>query len=114
MLRSLVGSEMCIRDSLEIRNRQCVSQLDQRIRDTHSVEKELTTKSAGDSASKQEVSRLHGAVEVLSRELTEAKVEIDRLETDKHELVKSMSCLLYTSDAADEEDSVDIGGRRSI
>ena len=23
-------------------------------------------------------------------------------------------CLLYTSDAADEEDSVDIGGRRSI
>lgn len=78
---------------LEIRNRQCVSQLDQRIRDTHSVEKELTSKSAGDSASMQEVTRLHGAVEVLSRELTEAKVEIDRLETDKHELIKSMSRL---------------------
>eukprot|EP00656_Telonema_subtile_P054859 TRINITY_DN8295_c0_g1_i1.p1 TRINITY_DN8295_c0_g1~~TRINITY_DN8295_c0_g1_i1.p1 ORF type:complete len:229 (-),score=12.81 TRINITY_DN8295_c0_g1_i1:14-700(-) len=26
----------------------------------------------------------------------------------------SMSCLLYTSDAADEEDSVDLGGRRII
>ena len=26
----------------------------------------------------------------------------------------STSCLLYTSDAADEEDSVDLGGRRII
>src|SRR5664280_208842 len=26
----------------------------------------------------------------------------------------SVSCLLYTSDAADEEDSVDLGGRRII
>ena len=26
----------------------------------------------------------------------------------------SFSCLLYTSDAADEEDSVDLGGRRII
>ena len=25
-----------------------------------------------------------------------------------------MGCLLYTSDAADEEDSVDLGGRRII
>ena len=25
-----------------------------------------------------------------------------------------MGCLLYTSDAADEEDSVDLGGRRLI
>ena len=28
--------------------------------------------------------------------------------------VYSLSCLLYTSDAADEEDSVDLGGRRII
>ena len=27
---------------------------------------------------------------------------------------EAMSCLLYTSDAADEEDSVDLGGRRII
>ena len=26
----------------------------------------------------------------------------------------NMDCLLYTSDAADEEDSVDLGGRRII
>eukprot|EP00658_Telonema_sp_P-2_P034618 TRINITY_DN25260_c0_g1_i1.p1 TRINITY_DN25260_c0_g1~~TRINITY_DN25260_c0_g1_i1.p1 ORF type:complete len:150 (-),score=39.36 TRINITY_DN25260_c0_g1_i1:47-496(-) len=29
-------------------------------------------------------------------------------------LAMAMSCLLYTSDAADEEDSVDLGGRRII
>src|SRR5665648_1249109 len=29
-------------------------------------------------------------------------------------VVKYKTCLLYTSDAADEEDSVDIGGRRII
>ena len=28
--------------------------------------------------------------------------------------VFTMNCLLYTSDAADEEDSVDLGGRRII
>ena len=29
-------------------------------------------------------------------------------------LLYSYACLLYTSDAADEEDSVDLGGRRII
>ena len=29
-------------------------------------------------------------------------------------LMKDLICLLYTSDAADEEDSVDLGGRRII
>src|SRR5674536_386594 len=29
-------------------------------------------------------------------------------------LVEVIGCLLYTSDAADEEDSVDLGGRRII
>ena len=28
--------------------------------------------------------------------------------------IEYMGCLLYTSDAADEEDSVDLGGRRTI
>eukprot|EP00828_Plagiopyla_frontata_P002106 TRINITY_DN1013_c0_g1_i9.p1 TRINITY_DN1013_c0_g1~~TRINITY_DN1013_c0_g1_i9.p1 ORF type:complete len:105 (-),score=20.46 TRINITY_DN1013_c0_g1_i9:37-351(-) len=32
----------------------------------------------------------------------------------KNLLINSQSCLLYTSDAADEEDSVDLGGRRII
>ena len=30
------------------------------------------------------------------------------------EAARSVLCLLYTSDAADEEDSVDLGGRRII
>ena len=29
-------------------------------------------------------------------------------------LIEFLICLLYTSDAADEEDSVDLGGRRII
>ena len=32
----------------------------------------------------------------------------------KHADAVVKSCLLYTSDAADEEDSVDLGGRRII
>src|SRR5665648_1086038 len=40
--------------------------------------------------------------------LTETEVEQD----NKRFLLRS--CLLYTSDAADEEDSVDLGGRRII
>src|SRR5664280_3763998 len=31
-----------------------------------------------------------------------------------NELIPYKTCLLYTSDAADEEDSVDLGGRRII
>eukprot|EP00656_Telonema_subtile_P045701 TRINITY_DN51971_c0_g1_i1.p1 TRINITY_DN51971_c0_g1~~TRINITY_DN51971_c0_g1_i1.p1 ORF type:complete len:386 (-),score=7.44 TRINITY_DN51971_c0_g1_i1:32-1189(-) len=34
--------------------------------------------------------------------------------TPLHRLCMSSACLLYTSDAADEEDSVDLGGRRII
>src|SRR5674536_235185 len=64
MLRSLVGSEMCIRDRVEWRRiRRCAGE-------THSTVR----------------------VSVPARR----------------------SCLLYTSDAADEEDSVDLGGRRLI
>ena len=39
-----------------------------------------------------------------------------RLLTDRHERRHSrrISCLLYTSDAADERSSVDLGGRRII
>ena len=33
---------------------------------------------------------------------------------DPHELAKLAACLLYTSDAADERSSVDLGGRRTI
>ena len=47
-----------------------------------------------------------------------AKLELN--EEEKEQAKKDMGamldyiCLLYTSDAADEEDSVDLGGRRII
>ena len=34
--------------------------------------------------------------------------------SNKTKMILTNSCLLYTSDAADEEDSVDLGGRRLI
>ena len=49
--------------------------------------------------------------------------ELPKVNTDKEEILKSLegqyggevtSCLLYTSDAADERSSVDLGGRRII
>ena len=51
---------------------------------------------------------------------TEKEVEMAELMTDvipsleMVRMVNSGTCLLYTSDAADEEDSVDFGGRRVI
>ena len=36
------------------------------------------------------------------------------LTTEEEGVASSCGCLLYTSDAADEEDSVDLGGRRII
>ena len=50
---------------------------------------------------------LHGLakLEFLSRPLSHQFIVF---------LIKHIVCLLYTSDAADEEDSVDLGGRRII
>ena len=43
------------------------------------------------------------------------KVQGSDISTNKNiDRVKQKNCLLYTSDAADEEDSVDLGGRRII
>ena len=36
------------------------------------------------------------------------------VQVENGDIVKLYPCLLYTSDAADEEDSVDLGGRRII
>eukprot|EP00658_Telonema_sp_P-2_P076398 TRINITY_DN6675_c0_g1_i1.p1 TRINITY_DN6675_c0_g1~~TRINITY_DN6675_c0_g1_i1.p1 ORF type:complete len:112 (+),score=31.75 TRINITY_DN6675_c0_g1_i1:25-360(+) len=76
MLRSLVGSEMCIRDSLSV-----------------------------------------GVLGIHHNEGTGGQCE--GLRGESHKLTKGYKisrhcCLLYTSDAADEEDSVDLGGRRII
>ncbi|CZS11783.1 hypothetical protein CDFC105_93892 [Clostridioides difficile] len=51
--------------------------------------------------------------EVLKKLKREGKIK-DDLYFVKPKYVKYIPCLLYTSDAADEEDSVDLGGRRII
>eukprot|EP00658_Telonema_sp_P-2_P074514 TRINITY_DN63773_c0_g1_i1.p1 TRINITY_DN63773_c0_g1~~TRINITY_DN63773_c0_g1_i1.p1 ORF type:complete len:100 (-),score=8.07 TRINITY_DN63773_c0_g1_i1:65-364(-) len=78
MLRSLVGSEMCIRDS-------------------H-----------------------HHGVSVLGSSGIFGVVVLPRIGSISERVgqgvwrARPQRCLLYTSDAADEEDSVDLGGRRII
>ena len=51
-----------------------------------------------------------GPVNAMNEEYRQAMAAtIDRLEQEK-----DLACLLYTSDAADERSSVDLGGRRII
>ena len=45
--------------------------------------------------------------------LDDSKIEI-KLTPNRGDALSVTGCLLYTSDAADEEDSVDFGDRRSI
>eukprot|EP00658_Telonema_sp_P-2_P058942 TRINITY_DN47565_c0_g1_i1.p1 TRINITY_DN47565_c0_g1~~TRINITY_DN47565_c0_g1_i1.p1 ORF type:complete len:120 (-),score=49.82 TRINITY_DN47565_c0_g1_i1:5-364(-) len=84
MLRSLVGSEMCIRDRFNM------------------------LKSQGNHDWK---TLLHGVLRITLLAIGNmvAQAAGQNLLLDAAE-----RCLLYTSDAADEEDSVDLGGRRII
>src|SRR5664280_2105128 len=50
----------------------------------------------------------------LASQPTMSRLENSVTKTDLFRLGKLLVCLLYTSDAADEEDSVDLGGRRII
>ena len=47
-------------------------------------------------------------------EVTDLKQAYELAKNSPGTIVTDMPCLLYTSDAADEEDSVDLGGRRTI
>eukprot|EP00658_Telonema_sp_P-2_P000478 TRINITY_DN10182_c0_g2_i4.p1 TRINITY_DN10182_c0_g2~~TRINITY_DN10182_c0_g2_i4.p1 ORF type:complete len:105 (-),score=23.04 TRINITY_DN10182_c0_g2_i4:63-377(-) len=90
MLRSLVGSEMCIRDS-----QHCCPRLHQHIPHRH----------RGPHCQHHLPQRLCDRPPQRHRQ---AYPLTHRLPLHTH------TCLLYTSDAADEEDSVDLGGRRII
>ena len=41
-------------------------------------------------------------------------IKVQHIDSDRAEVTIPYSCLLYTSDAADERSSVDLGGRRII
>eukprot|EP00658_Telonema_sp_P-2_P036539 TRINITY_DN26409_c0_g1_i1.p2 TRINITY_DN26409_c0_g1~~TRINITY_DN26409_c0_g1_i1.p2 ORF type:complete len:109 (+),score=31.43 TRINITY_DN26409_c0_g1_i1:158-484(+) len=98
MLRSLVGSEMCIRDRPSTASvAMSRGMLDQsahkpKVRE-HTISSRLKS-SPPHSARVSSVPR--------QRHSTSSPNPND------------LTCLLYTSDAADEEDSVDLGGRRII
>eukprot|EP00658_Telonema_sp_P-2_P045383 TRINITY_DN33333_c0_g1_i1.p2 TRINITY_DN33333_c0_g1~~TRINITY_DN33333_c0_g1_i1.p2 ORF type:complete len:104 (-),score=16.17 TRINITY_DN33333_c0_g1_i1:11-322(-) len=97
MLRSLVGSEMCIRD-------RCIAVLLGTVLQVP----------VGDLPT----SLLHGILSMIT-----AIAAVEWVCTD-HELTPVLwslctttiyiACLLYTSDAADEEDSVNLGGWRFV
>src|SRR5674536_402615 len=86
MLRSLVGSEMCIRDS-------------------HRHDPDRAGGSPQTATPRPTLPlRAPARRSVLGRRAEQPRAR----PTERH------TCLLYTSDAADEEDSVDLGGHRII
>eukprot|EP00658_Telonema_sp_P-2_P019616 TRINITY_DN1773_c0_g1_i4.p1 TRINITY_DN1773_c0_g1~~TRINITY_DN1773_c0_g1_i4.p1 ORF type:complete len:105 (-),score=40.02 TRINITY_DN1773_c0_g1_i4:114-428(-) len=86
MLRSLVGSEMCIRDRYG-KTRKCDA--------TWGRQPCVEPNVRG--------SRTSATTTADATSATDGSTSAD-----------ASTCLLYTSDAADEEDSVDLGGRRII
>ena len=58
--------------------------------------------------------RLLSAFGFTSHRLLTARSAFEDLPKLFHHITPRDTCLLYTSDAADEEDSVDLGGRRLI
>eukprot|EP00658_Telonema_sp_P-2_P069039 TRINITY_DN58096_c0_g1_i3.p1 TRINITY_DN58096_c0_g1~~TRINITY_DN58096_c0_g1_i3.p1 ORF type:complete len:196 (+),score=41.16 TRINITY_DN58096_c0_g1_i3:57-644(+) len=121
MLRSLVGSEMCIRDSLSIKPPALSS------RPTTGGE----GYDGGSSSSGGQQYYYHtldiGTIAISptssASRLTNASTTtivshpnraIPGSTSSMFAASVGAACLLYTSDAADEEDSVDLGGRRII
>eukprot|EP00658_Telonema_sp_P-2_P053290 TRINITY_DN41779_c0_g1_i1.p1 TRINITY_DN41779_c0_g1~~TRINITY_DN41779_c0_g1_i1.p1 ORF type:complete len:134 (+),score=50.79 TRINITY_DN41779_c0_g1_i1:46-447(+) len=100
MLRSLVGSEMCIRDR--------GTQPDIDLRGVVNVTKMWVVRSGRPT---------HWLDVVFDIPTIHSPLHIPLLSHRRRRRRKERSalgCLLYTSDAADEEDSVDLGGRRII
>eukprot|EP00658_Telonema_sp_P-2_P007263 TRINITY_DN12707_c0_g1_i1.p1 TRINITY_DN12707_c0_g1~~TRINITY_DN12707_c0_g1_i1.p1 ORF type:complete len:112 (-),score=32.27 TRINITY_DN12707_c0_g1_i1:71-406(-) len=105
MLRSLVGSEMCIRDRGG-GGGEGPSTMDSRYPSTTMLpsSKCSTTTTLPYCRVDGRLSEISGGVSACSRR---GSMVVDRARYGS-------TCLLYTSDAADEEDSVDLGGRRII
>eukprot|EP00658_Telonema_sp_P-2_P039123 TRINITY_DN27991_c0_g1_i2.p1 TRINITY_DN27991_c0_g1~~TRINITY_DN27991_c0_g1_i2.p1 ORF type:complete len:126 (+),score=50.03 TRINITY_DN27991_c0_g1_i2:102-479(+) len=100
MLRSLVGSEMCIRDRYQRRVRVYLV--------WKGTEMEIRHFAHGTCP-------LTGPqIPLLCVNIHEHAYCLDYPSTDDGLERYVRNCLLYTSDAADEEDSVDLGGRRII
>eukprot|EP00658_Telonema_sp_P-2_P084373 TRINITY_DN9355_c0_g1_i7.p1 TRINITY_DN9355_c0_g1~~TRINITY_DN9355_c0_g1_i7.p1 ORF type:complete len:118 (+),score=43.34 TRINITY_DN9355_c0_g1_i7:148-501(+) len=101
MLRSLVGSEMCIRDSINAE----YGVLSQQAMD-HSLQAMESPGMFGSPDREDLITAQREEIAALRAQLEQSGISLPQQ--------RSAPCLLYTSDAADEEDSVDLGGRRII
>eukprot|EP00658_Telonema_sp_P-2_P052673 TRINITY_DN40914_c0_g1_i1.p1 TRINITY_DN40914_c0_g1~~TRINITY_DN40914_c0_g1_i1.p1 ORF type:complete len:123 (+),score=33.61 TRINITY_DN40914_c0_g1_i1:75-443(+) len=101
MLRSLVGSEMCIRDSHQARYLPKDLRYEQRDHLDTCSPSQRSYYSRCEQYWVPDGSKAQGPPCLLHLPL-------------HHQSPLHLPCLLYTSDAADEEDSVDLGGRRII
>eukprot|EP00658_Telonema_sp_P-2_P027768 TRINITY_DN2138_c0_g1_i1.p1 TRINITY_DN2138_c0_g1~~TRINITY_DN2138_c0_g1_i1.p1 ORF type:complete len:124 (+),score=21.48 TRINITY_DN2138_c0_g1_i1:74-445(+) len=108
MLRSLVGSEMCIRDRYQ-----------RRVRGSTILQ---TTQNSGPrgrwTPSARRISYYSVCKRCFLKLSSLTSINNNTHTTHTHNPTPACrslcTCLLYTSDAADEEDSVDLGGRRII
>eukprot|EP00658_Telonema_sp_P-2_P023812 TRINITY_DN19554_c0_g1_i4.p1 TRINITY_DN19554_c0_g1~~TRINITY_DN19554_c0_g1_i4.p1 ORF type:complete len:142 (-),score=34.63 TRINITY_DN19554_c0_g1_i4:37-462(-) len=127
MLRSLVGSEMCIRDRLHpamssvSRRRAAGAQWGEDVVrvdvEAHLVVRLFRLSHSFHDACKQQLEGAGDQPEACPEELYREVGESLRLSAcvaPAPPYSALIPCLLYTSDAADEEDSVDLGGRRII
>eukprot|EP00658_Telonema_sp_P-2_P065514 TRINITY_DN54736_c0_g1_i1.p1 TRINITY_DN54736_c0_g1~~TRINITY_DN54736_c0_g1_i1.p1 ORF type:complete len:153 (-),score=45.22 TRINITY_DN54736_c0_g1_i1:20-478(-) len=123
MLRSLVGSEMCIRDSSSSVLLPDYSMLVHgfiKVRGSAATEGGGHTREHGDPRQWCRPSCLerweHGEPAVdLGSDVGHTPGVLRAWRCECFQTIRShLTCLLYTSDAADEEDSVDLGGRRII
>eukprot|EP00658_Telonema_sp_P-2_P067907 TRINITY_DN56847_c0_g1_i4.p1 TRINITY_DN56847_c0_g1~~TRINITY_DN56847_c0_g1_i4.p1 ORF type:complete len:169 (+),score=40.95 TRINITY_DN56847_c0_g1_i4:47-553(+) len=127
MLRSLVGSEMCIRDRAVTKYIQVIpvdrfpslvgvsltpELLCGVVQATLNLEAAQAYKWMESIASVRRVDELLILMTDAEEEMLREGVSHAR--TSGQDMAKIEDCLLYTSDAADEEDSVDLGGRRII
>eukprot|EP00658_Telonema_sp_P-2_P036948 TRINITY_DN26627_c0_g1_i1.p1 TRINITY_DN26627_c0_g1~~TRINITY_DN26627_c0_g1_i1.p1 ORF type:complete len:138 (-),score=17.24 TRINITY_DN26627_c0_g1_i1:32-445(-) len=124
MLRSLVGSEMCIRDSpsgrepleYERTGQHAGTKTSRRIRRALEPSTYSSLQGAAGAIVGLHIERgAYGGARGASRAARGgAKVSRASRRAWLGQPACDKNCLLYTSDAADEEDSVDLGGRRII
>ena len=73
---------------------------------------------ASQATLRQQLTQLNDQIDLLQRSQNTAALQLDSLLKERagalYDLLDTLDCLLYTSDAADEEDSVDLGGRPII
>ena len=75
----------------------------------------VRSRGLGDVYKRQLGPQSPGAVYILTPPASHCALALEALDMGCHVFVeKPMACLLYTSDAADERSSVDLGGRRII